>query len=176
MDTTAQTQPNLAMDSGVAAATAPQVSSSTPDLATEALEDQNIFVLLGVTDGTDQEKESFLDELQQVIWEDFLENDVKVLLTSDEHTEMQKLMGKSYDSELAKQEAIVEYLEKLIPDLEEIMLEKALELKADLFRERIAGMKEYYSADSAKLAKLDEASNLVQQDKWAAAAAAVNAL
>lgn len=176
MDTTAQSQPQSQLDQVVDDAALTGAASAQAATATESLEDQNIFVLLGVTDGTDQEKESFLDELQQVIWEDFLENDSKVLLTTDEHTEMKKLMDKSYASELEKQEAVVDYLEKLIPDLEEIMLEKALELKADLFRERIMGMKEYYSNDNAKLSKLEEANNLIQQDKWASAATVVNGL
>ncbi len=175
MDTTAQSQLDSVMAD--AAMTAPSTSdSSSVSGSSESLEDQNIFVLLGVTDGSDQEKESFLDELQQVIWEDFLENDVKVLLTTEEHAELQKLIDASYPSELGKQEAIIEYLEKLVPDLEEIMLEKALELKADLFRERITGLRDYYSSDTNKLGKLDEASNLVQQDKWFSAASVINTL
>ena len=176
MDTTAQTKTQSPLDSVLDDAALAADPSDSTQMGTESLEDQNIFVLLGVVDGTDQEKESFLDELQQVIWEDFLENDVKVLLTTDELSEMQKLLDKQYPSELEKQEVTVEYLEKLIPDLEEIMLEKALELKADLFRERITGMNEFYASDSDKLGKLTEVSNLVQQDKWSSAASLLNSL
>ncbi|MFO7719004.1 MAG: hypothetical protein R6W85_01020, partial [Gillisia sp.] len=104
------------------------------------LEAQNIFDLLGVASGSDQEKESFLDELQQAIWEDFMENDLKVLVTDDEMKEVRAIMDKPGQSEIEKQEAVVNYLEKLIPDLEDIMLEKALELKEEMVKERVAGL------------------------------------
>jgi len=142
----------------------------------ETIEDQNIFDLLGVTQATDQEKEAFLDELQQVIWEDFLENDVELLLTSEELTQLRQLMGKTDQDQLAQQEAIVVFLEKLIPDLEEIMLEKALELKSDMVKERIAGMREYYANQPEKLTALSEAESLMQADKWQSVATSLNAL
>ena len=50
----------------------------------EALISQNIFDLLGVTDGTEAQRNEFLDELQQAIWEDFLENDLELLVTDNE--------------------------------------------------------------------------------------------
>lgn len=108
--------------------TPPLVTSSGPD-SSESLEEQNIFELLGVADGSDEEKEEFLDELQQVIWEDFLENDVELLVTLEEKKQVDAILAKTDSNDLEKQEELVVYLEKLIPDLEEIMLEKALELK-----------------------------------------------
>jgi hypothetical protein len=154
----------------------PAQPSSGQSPISQALEDQNIFFLLGVTDATEEEKESFLDELQQVIWEDFLENDVELLITEEEMKELETVMAKKELGEVELQEAIVTYLEKLIPDLEEIMLEKALELKADMVKERIAGMKEYYADKSAALTKLDEAEKLVNDDQWRQAAEALNSI
>ncbi len=171
MDMAAQSPMQSVNDTVISSPSSSQIHSQP-----ESLEDQNIFVLLGVTDGTDQEKESFLDELQQVIWEDFIENDVKVLLTTEENTELSKITQQQYSSELEKQEKIIEYLEKLVPDLEEIMLEKALELKADLFKERVSGMRDYHNGSADKLSRIDDATNLMQQDKWASAAAVLNAL
>ncbi len=157
-------------------ASATPVSPSTESGSSETLEDQNIFFLLGVEDGTEEEKESFLDELQQVIWEDFLESDVELLITQEELTELKKLMDKTDVSEDQKQEEIITYLEKLIPDLEEIMLEKALQLKEDMVRERIVGMKEYFEGQSEKLSAIDEAESLIQNDKWRQAAEKLNHL
>jgi hypothetical protein len=146
-------------------------NSSSP--ISQALEDQNIFVLLGV-EGTDEEKNTFLDELQKVIWEDFLENDVELLVTEDELSELRRIQSQKIVSEEQLQEDIVVYLEKLIPDLEEIMLEKALELKEDMVRERLAGMRDYYASNTAALAKLDEAEQLMDDDQWRAAAETLN--
>lgn len=142
----------------------------------QALEDQNIFELLGVTEGTDEEREAFLDELQQVIWEDFLESDLKLLVTSEEYAGLEPLLqtGGDQSADMDLQEELVGKLEKLIPDLEEIMLEKALELKADLVRERIAGMKEYYSGNEAALNSLQEAEAKVMEDRWFDAAQTLN--
>lgn len=166
------TQPNE--DLFVPPATSqPTASAST---TSESLEDQNIFYLLGVDNGTDQQKETFLDELQQVIWEDFLENDVQLLLTKEEHEQLQQLTKNNTKTPLVEQEAVVVFLEKLIPDLEEIMLEKALELKADLVKERVAGLKEFHAGKTEELKKIEEAENLVTQEKWLSAARLLNSL
>lgn len=156
-------------------------SSSTPAASdngdsSEKLEDQNIFFLLGVTDGSEEEREAFLDELQQVIWEDFLENDVELLITEEELDDLKKITGATGKSDEEMQEEVIVFLEKLIPDLEEIMLEKALELKEDMVRERILGMKEYYAGDDESLKVLDEAQSLVDQAKWKTAAERMNTL
>lgn len=153
-----------------------QDTAQMPDTQTqsELLEDQNIFFLLGVMDGSDEDKERFLDELQQVIWEDFLEFDVKLLITADEYKEFEAITANKNPNDLEQQEKIVLFLEKLIPDLEEIMLEKALELKGDMVRERIAGMKEYHAANPTALESLARAQELVNQGKWHSAAELLN--
>jgi len=143
--------------------------------SSEALADQNIFELLGVSDGTDEEKEAFLLELQRVLWDDFLQYDVQLLITKDEYAELQRQREAQSTAE-AKEEAVVAYLEKLIPDLEEIMLEKALELKGDMVRERINGLRELYAGEPAKIAELDRAATQVAESNWRAAATTLNAL
>lgn len=140
----------------------------------QSLEDQNVFHLLGVEDGSDEDKEAFLDELQQVIWEDFLENDVELLLTEEEAEDMKKIMARKNLSELELQEELVVFLERLIPDLEEIMLEKALELKEDMVMERLAGMKEYHEGNPDKLKVLEEAEELIKSNLWRDAADKLN--
>ncbi len=158
--------------------TPPSVGQATVSASTtsETLEDQNIFYLLGVEDGTNEQKETFLDELQQVIWEDFLENDVQLLLTKEEHEQLQQMTNNDTKKPLMEQEAVVVFLEKLIPDLEEIMLEKALELKADLVKERIAGLKDLHSGKTDVLQKIQESESLVTQDRWLSAARLLNSL
>lgn len=154
----------------------PSSASSSPSPISQALEDQNIFFLLGVTEASETEREEFLDELQQVIWEDFLENDVELLVTEEEMTQLRQIMDKKELSALDQQEEIVIFLEKLIPDLEEIMLEKALELKADMVKERIGGMKEYYADQSEKMESLNRAESLIEDDQWREAAEVLNSV
>jgi 3-oxoacyl-ACP reductase-like protein len=141
----------------------------------ESLEAQNIFELLGVNNGSDADKESFLDELQQVIWEDFLTSDIQLLLTRAELAEVQTIRAQNPDA-AKQQEAVVTYLEKLIPDLENIMLEKALELKREMVNERIAGMRSFLAGKPEKLAELTKAEELVRQGKWATVTRSLNSL
>ncbi len=148
-------------------------SVKTESTVMEPLQDQNIFYLLGVEESTEGEKEAFLDELQQVIWEDFIETDVKMIISPEEMAQLGKILEKGNDQNV-QEEALV-FLEKLVPDLEEIMLEKALELKEDMVMERIAKKRKYNSKNTEVLAKVDEAENLIKQDKWAQAAAILNA-
>lgn len=156
-------------------AATPPVASQEQNIS-EELEDQNIFFMLGVTDGTPEQRESFLDELQQVIWEDFLEFDVKLLITKDEQTELNNLLNAQASSELEKQEKIVVFLEKLVPDLEEIMLEKALELKEEMARERVKGMREFYKDKPEDLQKIDSAEQMMNAGKWYSASVTLNGL
>ena len=124
----------------------------------------------------EQQRESFLDELQQVIWEDFLEYDVKLLITSEEMVELKQLLDSQTERDLEKQEKIIVYLEKLIPDLEEIMLEKALELKEEMVRERANGLRQFYAGKSDQLLRVDEAEKLMDSGKWYSAAHLMNSL
>ena len=176
----APVEPDIPMSS--TSDTVPPVSPSTPiatsgqPATSQELEDQNIFTMLGVKDGTPEQRETFLDELQQVIWEDFLEYDVKLLTTQEEQIELNKLITAQGMSELEKQEKIVVYLEKLIPDLEEIMLEKALELKEEMVRERIKGLREFYANNTAALSKVDEGEKLMNEGKWASGVNTLNTI
>lgn len=166
---------NMNTDS-VSGAFPPVTSDSSPAPTSEKLEDQNIFYMLGVTDGTEEQKNQFLDELQQVIWEDFLDEDVKLLLTQEEQVELDKLKVAKPDAKLEEQEEVIVYLEKLIPDLEDILLEKALELKADLMKERVAGMRELYKDKPEHLTKIDEAERMMGEEKWLSAAQVLNSI
>jgi hypothetical protein len=146
----------------------------------EDLEALNIFYMLGVDDGDDDLKERFLDQLQEVIWDDFINNDLELLLSEDEKTEFQTYKSKvdstSDEAQETAKDEMVDYLEKLLPDLEEIMLEKALDLKADLFVERINSLKEYFTDNSEKLNKVNEAEQLMQDDKWKSATEILNSI
>jgi hypothetical protein len=143
-------------------------------LSNQSLETQNIFDLLGVSDGKDEEKEAFLDELQEVIWEDFVENDVKMLLSEEQLAKLNEIQKKGQTREV--QEEMLVYLEELLPDLEDIMMDKALELKEDMVLERISGMKEFYSGNQVALDQVAEAERLISENKWADAGSVLNSI
>lgn len=153
------------------------------DSVSEKLDDQNIFFMLGAEDGGEDVKENFLNELQDVVWNDFLENDVNMLITSEEKVKFDEIMAKRSaldPNQMNGQEgdniqnALIAYLETLIPDLEEIMLEKALDLKSDLFVERITGLREYNSGNPAALEEINRAEKLMNENKWYSASEILN--
>lgn len=158
----------------------PDQSADQSDFSEESLEVQNIFFMLHVEEGDDELKEKFLDQLQDVIWDDFLNNDVELLLTQEEVTQFknhrQAIESATGEEQEKAKDALVEFLEKLIPDLEDIMLEKALDLKADLFAERIAGMKEYFAQKPDQLEQVKQAEQLMSEDKWKSAASLLNSV
>lgn len=166
--------PIQAVQPNFASGDAPSPAKMTDKAKSEVIEDQNIFQLLGVNDGTDEEKERFLDELQEVIWEDFLETDLELLVTEEEHAKVKEILAQTNKNDQELQDETIQFLEKLIPDLEEIMLEKALELKEDMVRERIAGMREFYAGNTSALGQLSEAEKLLTEDKWYSATQKLN--
>lgn len=154
-------------------ASVPAVTNS-PLEANQSLEAQNIFDLLGVSDGKPEEKEAFLDELQDVIWEDFLGHDVDLLLTEAEMAKLNELKAKGNSPEI--QEEILVFLEKLIPDLEDMMMDKAIELKEDMVMERIAGMREFHAQNASALEKITQAEKFISEGRWADASKLLNSI
>lgn len=151
-------------------------SKDSNEFSDESLEAQNIFTLLGVEDGEESEKEAFLDELQQVVWEDFVENDSKILLTEADYSEFSKIIENADISNEQVQEQALTFLEKVLPNLEEIMLDKAIELKREMVMERVAGMKEYYAGKEQSLEVISRAEDQFRQDQWATGAQTLNSL
>jgi len=154
----------------------PQDSTDESEDESESLEDQNIFDLLGISEADDTEKEQFLDELQQVIWEDFVDKDVELLLTEDELNEFKAISGHRSISEDDRQAEMIDYLEKLIPDLEKIMLEKALDLKEDMTRQRITEYLEHFQDNPASLEVMKQAQTFADAQQWRSVAKTLNAI
>lgn len=142
----------------------------------EKIAEQNIYFMLGISDISDEEKEIFLDKLQQRIWDDFVENDMQLLLTEGEYQTLQVLKAETYASEEEQQGAMIEYMEKLIPDLENILLEKALNLKEDMMHERINTMKDKYKGVEYVLNIIDETLALIADNKWYSASILLNSI
>lgn len=141
----------------------------------ESIEEQNIFDLLGVSDASEEEKESFLDELQQALWEDFLAKDLSLLVSESEMSEIETIKTQEGNDE-EKQAALIKKIEELVPDIEEVMLEKALELKEDMVMERLAGIRESFVQENKGLERLDEAESHLKNGHWKTGTQVLNSL
>lgn len=151
----------------------PEVSS-VPDLGAnpEELKAQNIFEMLGLANISDEEKNQFLDDLESMIWDDFVTHDLELLLTSEEYAGARQILDDQSKEEAQRKEDLIAYLEKLVPDLDEVLYDKALELKSEMMGERLAKMKE--AADEAVLARIKEAESLISQNRWKSAVSLLN--
>ncbi|CAN5267676.1 hypothetical protein BH10PAT2_BH10PAT2_0970 [soil metagenome] len=162
----------------------PEVKNEEPEAESEteqktdsqALESQNIFLMLNIESASEKEKDQFLDELQQIIWEDFLDNDVELLLTEDELVDFKKIQDNDSLNEEERQTAMVDFLENLVPDLEKIMLEKALELKEQMFKERVQQMKLAVEEMPDVIREIEKAEMLIDDQKWLEATKLLNKL
>lgn len=153
---------------------APDASDEQNTAASEESEElraQNIFEMLGLAKISDEEKNQFLDELESMIWDDFVVHDLELLLTSEEYAKAREVLDSSSDENQKKEDLIV-YLEKIVPDLDEVLYEKALELKSEMMGERLSKMKE--GADEATLAKIKQAEGLISRNLWRQAATLLN--
>lgn len=145
-----------------------------PETDSEELKAQNIFAMLGLEKISDEEKNKFLDDLESIIWDDFVAHDLELLLTSEEYAGAREILEKEDLGEEQQKENLIAYLEKLVPDLDEVLYDKALELKSEMMGERLAKMKE--NADSIVLAKIKEAEGLISQNRWRSAVSLLNQL
>lgn len=151
---------------------APTESAVEPDQ--EDLKSQNIFDMLGLAKISDEEKNQFLDELELMIWDDFIVHDLELLLTSEEHAKARQILDDNSKSDDERKEALVIFLEKLIPDLDEVLYEKALELKSEMMAERLNKLKA--DATPATAATVKQAESMIAQNRWRSAAQLLNSL
>ncbi|HEX9817353.1 MAG TPA: hypothetical protein VGA89_00435, partial [Patescibacteria group bacterium] len=156
--------------------TSSPVSTTAIASQAEPIEEQNIFELLGVLNSDSAEQEAFLDELQQAIWDDFLDKDLSLLVNPAQLKEVQSLREQAGLAEADRQEQQIAKVKELVPDIEEIMLEKALALKEEMVNERLSGMKEYFAGQTEKLAQLTEAEQYFQAGRWRTGAKILNSL
>ncbi|MCL2109972.1 hypothetical protein FWH30_00035 [Microgenomates group bacterium] len=132
----------------------------------QSLEQQNVFTLLGAESLTDEEKENFLERLNKAVWDDFLDNDVELLLTEEELVKLTDVIKKMEISDEEKQAEMEAFLMEVIPDLERILVEKALKLKKDLAWERMSGLEKMHAQDAGVLEKITQAKEKAGAEQW----------
>jgi len=154
----------------------PVASQGDAGSTDESIDEQNIFDLLGVSDASNQEKEAFLDELQQALWEDFLDKDLILLVSEQEMLELDKIKTSTGLNDEDRQAQLIAKIEQLVPDIEEIMLEKALELKEDMVLERLQGIRESFQQTNQNEAQLDVVADHFKNGRWKTGTQILNSL
>ena len=139
----------------------------------QSLESQSVFEMLNIDDITAEEREEFLSELEDLIWDDFIKTDLPLMLTNDEYKGAEEILN-SQKSEDQKKEAILIYVEKILPDIEELMYEKAIGLKEEMFMERVRKMEEAAVGDQDILNAIEQVKKLVQVGQWKTAVETLN--
>lgn len=142
----------------------------------EDLESQNIFAMLGLDHLEQSEKEAFLDDLEKLIWDNFIEVELAQLLNAEEKSQAEQILADSTKSDDERKEALLLYLEKFIPNLEEVMYQKALSLKKEMFEERIRQSRQQASEDNnlSLMADLDQIQELIKAERYKTAIALLN--
>lgn len=137
------------------------VKAKNTDTTSEDLAAQNIFDLLNIQ-ASDEEKENFLREIEELIFEDFIGKDVPLLLNSSELAELNKLQADNLSAGPEKKEKILEFLFNLLPNLENLLYDKAMKLKEEMVHERIKRL-EQNAANPDLIARVKTA---VSEKKW----------
>ena len=139
----------------------------------QSLESQSVFEMLNIDDINAEEREEFLTELENLIWDDFVKTDLPLMLTSDEYQGAEEILNSQKDEDQKKEDLLV-YVEKILPDIEEIMYEKAIGLKEEMFMERIRKMEEAAVGDQDVLNAIEQVKKLIQVGQWKTAVETLN--
>ena len=139
----------------------------------QSLESQSVFEMLNIDDINAEEREEFLTELENLIWDDFVKTDLPLMLTSDEYQGAEEILNSQKDEDQKKEDLLV-YVEKILPDIEEIMYEKAIGLKEEMFMERIRKMEEAAVGDKDVLNAIEQVKKLIQVGQWKTAVETLN--
>lgn len=142
----------------------------------EDLESQNIFIMLGLDNLEQAEKEAFLTDLEKLIWDNFIDVELPLMLNTEEKNQAEQILADTGKTDDERKEALLVYLEKFIPDLEEVMYKKALSLKKDMFEERVNKMRKQASEENnlSLMADLDQIQELVGAGRYKTAVELLN--
>lgn len=143
--------------------------------AQNALQTMDVFTLLGTT-GSPEDREAFLTELQDAIWQEVAEEHLASQLSDQEMDEISRVMDDTSLSVEAKRNKLFEVLGQKVPDIEKILEDKTIQIKEDLLTERLEGMMVYYEEDEDAMRRLEEADDLLLSEKYAEAVAILNDL
>ena len=157
--------------------TAKPSAEPTPEPVNEEdLEKQNIFAMLGLKNLEESEKEAFLADLEQLIWDNFVEVELPLLLNSEQKAQADQILADQSKTENERREALLAYVEPFIPNLDEVMYKKALSLKKEMFEERVKKMRDQATEENnlSLMADLDQIQELIAAGRYKTATELLN--
>lgn len=131
--------------------------------ALEELAKADIFKLLGMVNITEAEKKKNLDEMEETIWEDFVETDLPEMLAGEQKAQYFDLLKTSPSAE-----KIINFFGKNLPaNFEEKYLQKTLNFKAEIVKEQIETlMLANEGKDPQKIKLLEAAKEAADAGYW----------
>ena len=130
--------------------------------AAQQLAALDIFTLLGIENASDEDREAFLTQLQDAIWEEVVEDELLEQLTDEEVDSIEQTVTSETMSAEDKRNTLFSMLSDKVPNLEQRLAESTNRLKFDLLGERVDGLREYYKTNEAQLGVLDQVEQLVE--------------
>ncbi|SRR5258708_2876402 len=135
----------------------------------QSLRDIDLIMLLDFQ-GSEEEKQAFIQEMQNAVWQDIADTDLVGQLTDTEMEEIMKMLSDETVPAAAKQEMVTAQLMGKFPNIKEIVSHRALQFKADLFRERAEGIKMHYASNPENVQKVEQALATAQGGDYVQAA------
>lgn len=154
-----------------------QPAAVQPAQQPAGLTELDIFTILGVS-GTDEEKNAFLQEMQEVIWDDVISTELDDNLSDSEMDRIDAIIADTATSIDDKHNQLYAFLTEKIPNLTEVLTAKVNQFKLDLLDDRIEGMTEFYTTNNNAdaLAKIATAQGLRNDENFKDAVSALNSL
>jgi len=132
--------------------------------------------MLGLKNLEEPEKEAFLADLEQLIWDNFVEVELPLLLNSEQKAQADQILADQSKTENERREALLAYVEPFIPNLDEVMYKKALSLKKEMFEERVKKMRDQATEENnlSLMADLDQIQELIAAGRYKTATELLN--
>ncbi|MCD8484521.1 hypothetical protein LRY65_05560 [Candidatus Woesebacteria bacterium] len=134
----------------------------------------DVFTLLGITDASEEDREAFLNQLQDAIWEEVVEQELADSLTDDEIDTIDRVITDEALQADEKRNQLFSLLANKVPNLEEGLADATNQLKYDLLGERVDGLREFYAAKPDQLQVLDQVEEMVNAGNVNEAVATLN--
>ncbi len=141
-------------------------------------EQLDIFTVLGVAQD-DPDREAFLQQMEEAIWEEIVENELADKMGEAELAQLETILNDEATSVDDKREQLFGMLVGKVPNFEIVVREYTMAAKRDLLLERLEGTKEFYGTtqpNADKLSQVERAGQLYEAGEFSACAAALNAI
>lgn len=122
----------------------------------KTLDQYNLFDLMGLANMTSSQKEAMLIDINTSIWNDFIDQNLMLMLTQDQ---MQVIKNKLIKNE--EVEKILKYVAKIVPNIFNLMDEFARQFKFNYIKDHFLLMLDEYS----RMATLLQDSTNIQQNE-----------